>query len=76
MQQNWFRNTMNTQGITSARLAIGKAALVAEDRALFWQKNNAPGPNLAALHEADRLWDEALGYLGDEADHWSRRSAK
>jgi hypothetical protein len=76
VQQNWLRNTISAQVLTSARLAIGKAALAAEDRALFWQEKNAPGPILAALHEADRLWDEALGYLGDEADHWSRRCVK
>ena len=60
--------------LTTARIAIGAAAVAAEDRAD--DRRNNPGRRLSALHEADRLWKEALGYLGDEADHWSRRSVK
>jgi hypothetical protein len=74
VQQFWIRNAMNTQTLTTARIAIGAAAIAAENRAddLLYSL----GRRLSALHEADRLWDEALGYLGDEADHWSRRGAK
>jgi hypothetical protein len=55
---------------TTARTAIGAAAIAAENRADDRRSNR--GRRLSALHEADRLWDEALGYLGDEGDHWSR----
>ncbi len=66
--------TMIDLALTRARIAIGAAAIAAENRADDRQNN--PGRRLGALHEADRLWDEALGYLGDEADHWSRRGAR
>ncbi len=74
MQQDWFRNALNTQTLTTARIAIGAAAIAAENRAD--DRLSSFGRRLSALSEADRLWEEALGYLGDEADHWSRRCVK
>jgi len=74
VQQDWFRNAVNAQTLTTARIAIGAAAIAAENRAD--DRFNNIGRRLGALHEADRLWEEALGYLGDEADHWSRRCVK
>ena len=65
---------MNNLSLTSARIAIGAAAIAAEDRAD--DRRNSLGRRLGALHEADRLWDEALGYLGNEGDHWSKACVK
>ena len=59
------------RAITTPQLAIGAAALLAEDRADDIKRTH--GQRLAALHEAEHLWDEAFGHMGDEGDHWSRR---
>ena len=56
--------------LSTARIAIGAAAIAAEDRAD--DRRTSYGRQLSALHDADRLWDEALGFLGDEGDQWSR----
>lgn len=63
-------------GLTKPKLAIGEAAVAAEDRVIFWLKQNRLGQSLAAQHDADRLWASALSHIGTDGWDLDKRRSR
>jgi hypothetical protein len=59
----------------SARTAIAKAALLAEERADDYQRMGRSVSVDQARREADSLWYSAFVHIGNEGDRWSWRRA-